>query len=202
MLNTFSLSHLRAMAACIFFASHFGCWKGHGCLYHHCPATGKVPKEARPKKEIRDKIKVQMRIGGWGGLEKSADEEYIRSEVFIMEQASAKLWISSASFLYCFLFSRKHGICSHKTRCLFSVSTFVDHRHWKTPFQGATFHLKKHLLQEMLWWEGSRSLEKSKIGLFEGSTPVCLQSLRLVPDHFLSKCTGSFEKFRELDQQP
>eukprot|EP00434_Breviolum_minutum_P028076 symbB.v1.2.024835.t1/scaffold2377.1/size157712/1 len=49
------------MAACVFFASHFGCWKGHGCSFYHLPDKTWKVSQPRPKKEIRDRIKSQMR---------------------------------------------------------------------------------------------------------------------------------------------
>lgn len=84
------------MAACVFFASHFGCWKGHGCSFYHLPnKTGKV-SQPRPKKEIRDRIKSQMRIGGYveGAWEKRG-EEYIRSEV----RSFSSFWFSHPTTL-------------------------------------------------------------------------------------------------------
>eukprot|EP00438_Fugacium_kawagutii_P022079 Skav225808 [mRNA] locus=scaffold5154:241608:244146:- [translate_table: standard] len=47
-------------AKCIFFASGMGCWKGRHCPFRHVVNQGEA-SGPRPKKEIRDKVKEEMR---------------------------------------------------------------------------------------------------------------------------------------------
>ena len=89
------------MAACVFFASHFGCWKGHGCSFYHLPDKTWKVSQPRPKKEIRDRIKSQMRIGGYveGAWEKRG-EEYIRSEVRSFSSFSHPTTLNKQAFVF------------------------------------------------------------------------------------------------------
>lgn len=54
----------RTREPCIFFASGLGCWKGSRCDFDH--VINQEPGY-RPRKDVREKVKEELRSTGWEG---------------------------------------------------------------------------------------------------------------------------------------
>lgn len=63
---------------CIFFASGLGCWKGSRCHFGH--VINQEPGY-RPRKDVREKVKEELRSTGWEGPHESFSRQGTRTSL-------------------------------------------------------------------------------------------------------------------------